>query len=35
MRYVKELSKDLADLAGESAPADIEKKLVNLVENEI
>ncbi len=33
MRYVKELSKDLADLAGESAPADIEKKLVNLVEN--
>lgn len=33
MRYVKELSMDLADLAGESAPVDIEKKLATLVEN--
>jgi len=33
MRYVKELSMDLADLAGEGAPVDIEKKLANLVEN--
>jgi len=32
MRYVKELSADLADLAGQSAPADIEKKLVNMIE---
>jgi DNA topoisomerase-6 subunit B len=33
MRYVKELSMDLADLAGESTPIDIEKKLANLVES--
>jgi DNA topoisomerase VI subunit B len=32
MRYVKELSADLADLAGTSAPADIEKKLINMIE---
>jgi DNA topoisomerase-6 subunit B len=32
MRYVKELSMDLSDLAGESTPADIEKKLVNMIE---
>lgn len=32
MRYVKELSADLADLAGTDAPADIEKKLVNMIE---
>ena len=32
MRYVKELSADLAELAGEGTSSDIEKKLVNMIE---
>ena len=32
MRYVRELSMDLSDLAGDSTPQEIEKKLVDMVE---
>jgi DNA topoisomerase-6 subunit B len=32
LRYVPQLSKDLADLAGKSSASEIEKKLINLVE---